>query len=336
MRSIYSETGTEEIAECAFASVFAVLSHEVFLMKNEKRSVREIVLGFVNQILKDNVSSFAASSAFFIILSFIPFVLCLMAAIKYTPLSEDIVQNAILQVCPENLEGFITDIINQIYQRSSAVIPLSLVLAIWSAGKGIQSLINGLNVIYHVEETRNWLVTRLQAILYTIVLIISLLMSLVLLVFGNSLQRYLSIYIPALNNIRALIGSVRMLLVVVVLIVVFMVFYKALPNRKATCRSQIPGAIMTSLAWLIFSAGFSLYFSNDSTYTNMYGSMAGIMMVMIWLYICMNIVFYGALFNRYFERQIEEANEFARDFFEQEDETKNQLQEDIDDYFEND
>ncbi len=306
------------------------------LMKNEKRSVREIIIGFVDQIMKDQVSTFAASSAFFIILSFIPFVLCLMAVIKYTPLTEDIVQNAILQICPENLEGFITDIIEQIYKQSSVVIPISLILAIWSAGKGIQSLINGLNVIYHVEETRNWLVTRLQAILYTIALIISLLMSLILLVFGNSLQHYLSEYIPFLKDIRALVGSARMAIVVVVLIVVFMILYKALPNRKATFRSQIPGAIVTTVAWFIFSGAFSLYFSRFSSYSNMYGSLAGIMLVMIWLYICMNIVFYGALFNCYFEKQFQQVNEFARDFFEQEDKTKDQLQEQIDDYFEND
>lgn len=58
----------------------------------------------------------------------------------------------------------------------------------------------------------------------------------------------------------ARIMGARTLLVFAVLFVVFLVLYKVLPNRKATFKSQLPGAFIIAMAWLIFSYGFSLYF----------------------------------------------------------------------------
>ena len=52
-------------------------------------------------------------------------------------------------------------------------------------GKGMQSVINGLNTIYHVKETRNWLMTRIYAVFYTMCLVIALIVCLLLLVLGN-------------------------------------------------------------------------------------------------------------------------------------------------------
>ncbi len=37
-------------------------------------------------------------------------------------------------------------------------------------------------------------------------------------------------------------------------------FVKMLPNRKATFKSQVPGAFMIAVAWSMFSYFFSLYF----------------------------------------------------------------------------
>ena len=49
----------------------------------------------------------------------------------------------------------------------------------------MQSLTNGLNSIYHVHETRNWLITRMYAVVYTFLFSIAIIASLLLLVLGN-------------------------------------------------------------------------------------------------------------------------------------------------------
>lgn len=305
-------------------------------MKKEEKGVIQTLLGFSKRIMKDHVGAYAAQSAYFIVLSFIPFVLCLMAIVQYTPLTKEIVQEAILQICPENLEGFINSIIDEVYNKSSAVIPVSAVFALWSAGRGLQSVTNGLNTIYHVKETRNWLATRIRSMFYTLALLLALLLSLILLVFGNNLQRTLSRYVPFLADVARRVMNARSFLVFIVLFAVFCFLFKVIPNRKATFRSQIPGALLTALAWMTFSYGFSLYFTFFSNFSNMYGSMTTVILVMLWLYVCMTIVLYGAEVNAYFEKDFRHAHEFARDLFDMEDGTSEQLQKNMDTYFEED
>ena len=88
-----------------------------------------------------HVTAYAAQAAYFIILSFIPFMLLLMTSVKYTPLTKTEVVNAVLQVCPENFETFIQSIVNEVYEKSLGVVPISAVIAMWSAGKGIITFI---------------------------------------------------------------------------------------------------------------------------------------------------------------------------------------------------
>ena len=119
---------------------------------------------FIKSMNERHVTAYAAQAAYFIILSFIPFMLLLMTSVRYTPLNRQEVINAVMQICPESFETFIQGIVNEVYEKSLTVVPLSGVIALWSAGKGIQSLTNGFNCIYQVKETRNYIVTRIRSV----------------------------------------------------------------------------------------------------------------------------------------------------------------------------
>ena len=216
-------------------------------------------MGFMNRVFKDHVSAYAAQAAYFIILSFIPFVMFLLTIMRYTPLTRDVINQVILEICPENFQGLVVSIVNEVYQKTSAVLPITLVLSLWSSGKGVQAITNGLNTICHVEETRSWLLTRLWSMFYTLVFILAIIASLVLLVFGNSLQKSLTGKWPWLGRMIAQIIGARTIVAFFMLMSVFLVLYKVLPNRKTTFKSQMPGAFLTAVAWMVFSYAFFLY-----------------------------------------------------------------------------
>lgn len=264
------------------------------------------IRGFVNRASKDHVSAYAAQAAYFIILSFIPFILFLLTIIRYTPLTQDVVRQMFAEICPENFRGLVFALISEVYGKTSAVVPITLVLSLWSSGKGIQSITNGLNTIYHVEETRDWLTTRLWSVFYTLVFVVAIIASLVLLVFGNSLQKSLTARWPWLGRLIAQIIGARTLTAFLLLVAVFLAVYKVLPNRKASFKSQMPGAFLAAVAWMLFSYAFSLYYTFFPGSLNMYGSFATIILIMLWMYICMNIVLYGAEINAYFENSFKE------------------------------
>lgn len=274
--------------------------------KNDKGALH-LALGFMERMRTDHVSAYAAQAAYFLIMSFIPFVLFLTAIVQYTPLTYREVRQAIMSVVPENLQGFVLNIVAEVFSKSAAVLPLSALVALWSSGKGMQALINGLNTIYHVKETRNWLVNRIYSMFYMFLFVLALIASLLLLVMGNRIHVLISGYVPFLGNVIGRILGAKTFLVFVMLFFVFLVLYRYLPNRRASLKSQVPGAFLTAVAWSVFSYLFSLYFTFFPDFSIMYGSLSTLILVMVWLYFCMNLLLYGAEINAYFESQFRQA-----------------------------
>jgi membrane protein len=196
--------------------------------------------------------------------------------------------------------------------RNPALIPITAVTAIWSAGKGVQAITNGLNTIYHVKETRNWLVTRIYSVAYTLLFSIAIVVSLAMVLLGHQLQEFVAGYSEIGGQIVGLLLDARSLLTPIILFLVFVILYRFLPNRKASFRSQMPGAAIVSVAWTIFSVFLSLYFRFFPGFSNMYGNMAALILIMMWLYFLMNIMLYGAEINIYFETELRFAERRMR------------------------
>lgn len=92
---------------------------------------------------EDHIGAYAAQAAYFLIMSFIPFVLVLTALVQYTPLTYRMLRQAILGFVPLNLQDFVLKIIAEVFTKSAAVVPISGLFALWSSGKGMQSLDRG-------------------------------------------------------------------------------------------------------------------------------------------------------------------------------------------------
>ena len=126
--------------------------------KKEKQSVLQLLFGFMDRANGDHVGAYAAQAAYFLIMSFIPFILFLTTIIRYTPLTYNMVSETIRAFVPHNIQNFVLTIVSEVYGRSTAVVPISAIMALWSAGKAMQSLTNGLNSIYSKALTEScWL-----------------------------------------------------------------------------------------------------------------------------------------------------------------------------------
>lgn len=283
------------------------------MKKWKDHKIYKYARGFLNRVREDHVSAYASQVAYFVILTFIPFLLFLTTLVPYTPLTYEMIQATILGFIPRSVEAMVLDIIEEVYGRGDAVLPISAAAALWTSGKMIQSLINGLNTIYHVKETRNWLINRIYSVFYMILFIIAIVVSLFLLVLGNGVQTLLLKYMPLLGRMIEKIIDNRTLLVFSTLFLVFLMLYKVLPNRKASFKSQVVGAFFTACIWMLFSFGVSVYFAYYPGFTNMYGSLAALIMVMLWLYFCMYIVLLGAEINVYFEKQLRQAQQSVQE-----------------------
>ena len=168
-----------------------------------------LVLSIAKQIKKQNISAFAASTAFFFFLSLVPMLVMVCTIIPYTPLTEKNLVAVITELTPDAMDALAENLIAEVYEKSAGILSVAIIATIWSAGKGVMALMQGLNVISGVEEDRNYFVVRLVSSFYTVIMLLIMLMSLVIMVFGNELVELALYRIPQLQVIVAFFMNFR-------------------------------------------------------------------------------------------------------------------------------
>lgn len=245
------------------------------------------------------VGLYAAHASFFMILSLFPGLVLILGLLRYAGLGGENLLALIEGFIPEVLLPTVRNIVRLTYQNTTGtVLSLSAAAALWSASRGIYSLVIGLNAIYDVKENRGYFRSRLMSMGYMFAFLIVLLLTLILHVFGNSLLQLLPGDTPFLRFLDEVLG-LRSVLLLLLQIGLFSAMFMALPNEHCSFQEAFPGAVLSSLGWLTFSRLYSVYVENFSGYAGIYGPVYTMAIGMLWLYFCISIVFYGGVFNRY-------------------------------------
>lgn len=264
------------------------------------RKLYIILRDFGRQMGRQNISAFAASTAFFFFLSLVPMLIMVCTIIPYTPLTEENLVTAVTDLTPDMIDPLAQSLIAEVYDKSAGILSIAVIATLWSAGKGVLALIRGLNAINGVVEERNYFLLRVIASFYTVVMLLIVVLSLFIMVFGNQLVEFLLHSVPQVKVIIEFLMNFRFLFVWMVLTVLFSAVYAYVPNKKLHFREQIPGASFSAVVWSVFSWGFSIYVGRPQSYS-IYGSLSIIVIVMVWMYFCMYIVMIGSYLNRYFQ-----------------------------------
>ncbi|TAH67998.1 MAG: YihY/virulence factor BrkB family protein [Anaerolineaceae bacterium] len=265
----------------------------------------KLVNMFFKKIRDDHVSAFSAQAAFFIIISFFPFIMFLLSIVPFFSLEESTILKLVTQIFPNAFNSLIVLVVTEIYKKanSGTVISITVITALWSAGKGFLAIMKGLNSVYEIQETRKTIFLRIISTIYTLIFAIMLIASIILFVFGNKLYLWIEMRFPVLQNLALLIISLRTIVGLITLLIFFLVIYIAVPNRKTKISKEFPGALVCAAGWMGFSYAFSYYIDHYSNYTSMYGSLTTIVLFMLWMYFCMYILFIGAEINLLFQNK---------------------------------
>ncbi len=246
---------------------------------------------FMDRVTRDRLDSTAAHSSFFLIISFLPFIAFLLTLMQRIHFSSGVTMiEAVIGLFPESVAAYVQELFPSALE-SSSVLPVALITAVWSSSMGMVAVIKGLDQIYEVEETRNYIALRLMALLYVVLLAIVILITAALLVFGSTIYKYLLEHSPPffatlLMNFKSLVGFV-------LLMILFTLMYTFLPRRRIKFVHNLAGAAFGAVGWVLFSFFFSLFVENFSNFS-IYGGLATLVILMYWLFFCMYIMFLGA------------------------------------------
>lgn len=266
--------------------------------------VVQTFLVFHRKLKYDRVDVYTAQASFYMMMSAAPIIMLMFTLLKFTPLTEDMVMDTLGNIMNQNVMASVQDIVSSVYQGSTfTLISFAALSLLWVSGKGIMGMMNGLNNIYGLWEDRNFILRRLAASFYTVLMVVAFILAIAILMFGFRFQDYLCSLLPFLREHQKVMIYIQTLVALCMMSAIFTAMYVFLPNRKKRVVSQLPGAIFATLSWCVFSYFFSIYLGLAKNMSVIYGGLVTLVVMLLWLYSCMYLWFIGAEINAFLENR---------------------------------
>ncbi|MCX7568196.1 YihY/virulence factor BrkB family protein [Sulfitobacter sp. F26169L] len=267
---------------------------------------KDIILRVKDEMAADHVGLIAAGIAFYALLAIFPAITALMAlgGLILEPADVTAQLKSLTEMIPKEAAQIILDqavaVAGSEQTGLGVAFVIGLLLAIYSASKGMGSLMEGLNVAYDEEETRGFIKKTLWTLGLTVFLILGLILGLLA-----------ALAVPAMLNFLALpdwletiLALSRWVILALMTVVGLAVLYRYGPSRDdAEWKWLSLGAIAACVIWIAASVAFSIYVRNFGSYNESFGSMAGVIILLMWLWISAFIVLMGAELNAEVEAQ---------------------------------
>ena len=264
-----------------------------------KKAVR-----LVRYLAEKKVSLYASSACYFLSLSLFPMLVLLLGLLRYTGLGADALVQALSGLVPSPLLPLAKSLIVSAYRNTSGtLLSISAVTALWSASRGVYSLLKGLYSIYGHGQKQSYWYLRSVSVGYTFAFLLVLVLTLVLGVFGKEFLQRLPVEEYGLLAFLDGVVGMRFFVLLFVLTGFFCGVYMFLPGVRSRFSDSLPGAVLTTVGWLIFTQLYSAYAVKFSGLANVYGSVYTVALSMLWLYCCISLVFYGGAWNRYLKAE---------------------------------
>jgi membrane protein len=269
---------------------------------------RDILWRVKAEMAQDNLSLVAAGVAFYALLALFPAIAAVVSIYGLVAEPQTVEQQlqAGSHILPQEARSIVEEQLKRVTASGSTALGLgaivSLLLAIWSANKGTQSLITALNIVYDEDEKRGFIWFNVISLALTVGMFL-----------------FLIVCLGAIAALPALIGNLGLPEVVrqlavwlrwpilgVAFVVALAALYRFAPSRdEPRWRWVSPGAVVATVLWLIASGLFSWYVSSFGNYNETYGSLGAVAVLMMWFWLSALIVLLGAELNAEMEHQTE-------------------------------
>ena len=272
----------------------------------------------------------SAQVSFFILVSFFPFIALITKIMSYSSIIDhekidNIIHGDEIGYIGKTILGWIDDVHTT---SGGLVIVISAIVLMWTGSKGVDGLAQGMDSIYgSTGSKRGYVKRRITSVIFMVATIILAIACLVLLAFGRDITNILMDELPLLKNFNIMFIILRYVIAFLIFMGFFVLLFRFLPYMPAETRTEklyrlahnrmcekkdrvkkpklrsikteFPGALLTSLMWIIFSRLYGLYMSYQVTHSTIYGSLTGFFLTLLWLYYCTMFTFIGALYNNY-------------------------------------
>lgn len=264
--------------------------------KDIKNRLKQLIPRWIDMYQDSSMSAYSGNATLLIVTAMFPFMILIISIVNLLPgYSADDVADILCQLVPvlDTVKVLIKAIVADLKDQSGGLLAsAAAITTLWAASKGVSAIQRGLNHLDSdeddddestAEKGKDLLKRVLKRLLFTLLLVI---------------------LIPAILVFKMLGSSIAVAVVVFTFLVILLI-YALLPEKRRSLKSQLPGAILTTVCWIAFTELFSFFIKTFYHASNIYGSLASVFMVLLWLRIMVMILFGGGVLNRTLEEEKE-------------------------------
>ena len=260
-------------------------------------------------LTRHEILSRASSIAFCAMMAFIPFITLAITVgahllpdltghhgnIPYAGASAQQLATAVQAIFPSDAAALLLAQIASIQsQPPLAVISITLLLALWTSSSLYSEIINSLNHILGVPETRAFWKLRLRSMAMVMLQTTVIFVAFVAIVAWPQI-----IALAGLTSWLAGVATlVQWLILFAVIYASFAIVFHLGPDGKTKHHWVTPGAFFGTIVFLATTFGFRLYLEHFAHYRTTYGSLGGVMMLMFWLWLMSLVLLIAAEINK--------------------------------------
>ena len=268
---------------------------------------RDILLRTWNEISDDHVSLIAAGVGFYGLLALFPAIAALISiwGLLFDPQQIEQQIETMSGFLPADAATIVRDQARTIAAGSgglSVAAAGGILLALYSAAKGMKALMEGLNIIYDEQEERGFIKLNLVALGLTLMMILAMLAALGAIIIVPVLLGAVGLGPVA----ETLVSLLRWPLLFAVALIILAIIYRYGPSRaQPRWRWVSWGAAVATVFWLLGSIAFSIYVQSFGSYNETYGSIGAVIILLMWFWLSAFSVLLGAELNAEMEHQTE-------------------------------
>jgi membrane protein len=274
------------------------------------RDWKDILLRTYEAMSEDRLLAVAAGIVFYGLLALFPAITAFVSFYglfaKASTINDHL--SLVAGVMPAGAYEIIREQVGRILAKGDSTLGFAFIFgtlfALWSANAGMKAMMDALNVIYGVPETRSFFRLNAVSLALTLGAIAMLLLAVgavvvfPLLMSSFGIDGWSESLTPLLRWPALLLG----------LMLGLAVLYRFGPSpHGAKWRWITPGSVFAALSWLLGSALLSWYLANFANYDATYGSLGAAMGMMMWMWMSSIVVLLGAQLNMVLDKTSESA-----------------------------
>jgi len=250
-------------------------------------TIKRSLITIYNDVYDEHLFVFAAGLSYYFVLSLFPLLVSMASLLGYIPIPHlfEGLLSVMAKLVPGDGMSLVRNIVSDVSHTHRHFLTLGLVFTIWTASSGFAAIIDGLDLVYRVRETRPVWKTRPIALGLTLLAGSLLLVAVGLMVEGTYLGTWFTSKFDLNSAILAAWRYLRWGIAMIFGILAVQLLYHFGPDLKQRFRDSLTGAIVAVMTWVGLSYLLGSYFRHFENLDKTYGPLGAAIGLYVWFYL---------------------------------------------------